>query len=83
MNITSIQTKLAGLGAILAAIEGVIITLTDNDPLTNPEWTAVSAAIAAGWGLMLARQNNVKSETVAQVKEMVEPKPEYLPLTPK
>lgn len=83
MNITSIQTKLAGLGAILAAVSGVLIDLTDGNAATNPNWTTVSAAIAAGWGLMLARQNNVKSETVAQVKEMVEPKPEYLPLTPK
>ena len=79
MNITSIQTKLAGLGAILAAISSVIIALTDNNPQTNPDWATTSAAIAAGWGLMVARQNNVSSKVVEQSKEMVQPKPDLPP----
>lgn len=34
----------------------------DNDPATVPDWGLAIAAIAAGLGLLFARDNNVSSE---------------------
>ena len=56
------RTTTAGIAAIVAAIATAVTALFDSDPLTNPEWGAVVAAIMAGIGLMAARDNRVSSE---------------------
>lgn len=58
------RTRLAGLGAILATIGDTAQKLFDGDVATNPEWGLVGAAIIAGWGLLVARDNKVTSEKV-------------------
>lgn len=58
------KTTVSGVVAILMALCGAAQTLLDNDPATNPEWTAVVAAIMAGVGLIVARDNNKTSEDV-------------------
>jgi len=60
----SYQPKILGILTALTAVSGALVALFDGDALTNPDWTAVIAAITAGIGLFTARQNNVKSETV-------------------
>lgn len=60
----SYRTTLAGVAAIMAAVAGVLTSLTDNDPNTNPDWTATSAAVMAGAGLIAARDNKVTSKQV-------------------
>lgn len=56
------KTTAGGIVAILAPIFSAIKLMTDNDPTTNPDWNAVMAAVAAGVGLLFARDNNVSSE---------------------
>lgn len=58
----SYRTTLAGIGAIFVAVGGAVTALTDNDPATVPDWTTAIAAIAAGFGLLTARDNKVTSE---------------------
>jgi len=56
------RTTIAGIAAIVAALSGVLVALLDNNPATNPDWTATIAAITAGIGLIAARDNGVTSE---------------------
>ena len=56
------KTTATGIATILAAIGGAATLLLDNNPQTNPDWTAVIAACTAGFGLIFARDNNVTSE---------------------
>jgi hypothetical protein len=56
------KTTTAGIGAILVAVGTAMKAMFDNDPSTVPEWGAVVAAIIAGIGLIVARDNNVTSE---------------------
>jgi len=56
------RTSAAGLGAILVAIGSAVTALTDNDPLTIPDWGAVVAAVIAGIGLLFARDAKVSSQ---------------------
>jgi uncharacterized membrane protein YhiD involved in acid resistance len=56
------RTSVAGLGAILVSVGAALTAMFDNDPLTNPEWGVVVAAIIAGVGLLAARDNKVTSE---------------------
>ena len=56
------KTTVTGLGTILAAIAGALVLFFDGKPETNPDWTAVIAAVTAGLGLIFARDNNVTSE---------------------
>lgn len=58
------QTFIAGLSTILLAVFGAVQSLTDGNQNTNPDWTAITAAITAGLGLMRSRQTNVTSEQV-------------------
>ena len=58
------KTTVMGVCAILTAVAGAVKLLVDNDPATNPDWTAVCAAVAAGIGLIAARDNGVSSEDV-------------------
>ncbi len=56
------RTSAAGVGAILVAIGSAVTALTDNDPLTIPDWGAVVAAVIAGVGLIFARDAKVSSQ---------------------
>ena len=56
------QTKMMGLASILAAISSALTAMFDGNPATNPDWSLVAAAITAGVGNFLSRQNNVTSE---------------------
>jgi hypothetical protein len=60
----SIKTTVLGIVSILAAICGAATALLDGNAATNVDWATVSAAIAAGWGLIMARDNNKTSEDV-------------------
>jgi uncharacterized membrane protein YhiD involved in acid resistance len=57
------RTTTAGLGAILVAVGSAIAAHFDSDPTTVSDWGAVVAAIIAGVGLMLARDDKVSSES--------------------
>lgn len=56
------KTTAAGIGAILVAVGSALTATFDADPTTVADWGAVIAAIIAGAGLILARDNNVTSE---------------------
>ena len=56
------KTTLTGICAILVALAGAATLLLDGDAATNPNWTAVIAAVVAGVGLISARDNNKSSE---------------------
>ncbi len=56
------RTSAAGIGAILVAIGSAVTAITDNDPLTIPDWGAVVAAVIAGVGLIFARDAKVSSQ---------------------
>ena len=56
------RTSLLGVLTILAALAGAGKAYIDGDPATNPDWTATTAAITAGLGLLRARDNQVSSE---------------------
>ena len=58
------KTTVSGIGAILAAVGGALSAMFDGNALTNPDWTAVIAAVVAGIGLIAARDNKVTSEDV-------------------
>ncbi len=58
------KTTVMGICAILVAVAGAVKLAIDGDPATNPDWTAVCAAVAAGIGLITARDNKVTSEDV-------------------
>ena len=54
---SSWKTTGAGIAAILVAVGSVLTALTDNDPLTVPDWGSLSAAVIAGIGLLFAKDN--------------------------
>lgn len=60
--IKSSKTTIAGIAAIVAAVANAVVLLFDSDPTTNPDWGLVVAAIMAGVGNLVARDNNVSSE---------------------
>lgn len=64
MNNKSWKTTASGISAIVAAVAGAAQLLLDNNPATNPDWTAVIAAVTAGFGLIFARDNDKRSEDV-------------------
>lgn len=49
------NTTVAGIGAILVAIGGVLAAMFDGDVNTTPDWTSAVAAVIAGIGLILAK----------------------------
>ena len=59
------KTTTAGIAAILCAITGAVGLMLDGKPDTNPDWTAVIAAVTAGIGLIAARDNDKSSEDVS------------------
>jgi hypothetical protein len=61
LNGKSWKTTGAGIAAILVAIGAALTSLTDNDPITTPDWAAVLAAGIAGIGLIFAKDNDKKA----------------------
>lgn len=58
------KTTAGGVAAILTAVGGALTLLFDGKPETNPDWSAVIAAVMAGVGLIFARDNDKTSEQV-------------------
>lgn len=67
MKSTSWKTTAAGISAIVAAVAGAAKLMLDADPNTNPDWTALIAAVTAGVGLIAARDNDKSSEDVGSL----------------
>lgn len=49
------NTTIAGIGAILVAVGGILTALFDGDAATVPDWTTAIAATIAGVGLIAAK----------------------------
>jgi hypothetical protein len=49
------NTTVAGVGAILVAVGGVLVAMFDGDATTAPDFATAVAAIIAGVGLILAK----------------------------
>ena len=58
------KTTASGVLAIVVAVGSAAILLLDGDAATNPDWNSVIAAVMAGLGLILARDNDKSSESV-------------------
>lgn len=58
------KTTLAGIGLILTSLGQVMTARFDSDLMTNPQWEVLIAAVIAGVGLFMARDNNKSSEDV-------------------
>ncbi len=56
------KTTVTGIATILSVVAGACVLLFDGNAATNPDWSAVIAAITAGAGLLFARDANVSSE---------------------
>lgn len=65
MQNKSWKTTAAGVSAVIAALAGAATLLFDGKPETNPDWTALIAAVTAGVGLVMARDNDKSSEDVS------------------
>jgi hypothetical protein len=63
------RTTVFGTGGLLFVIGGTLTALFDGKPETNPDWTAVIAALSACVGLLFARDNKVSSENAGVVTE--------------
>lgn len=63
------KTTLAGIGTIMAAVGAALAAQFDTDPTTTPEWGVVIAAVTAGFGLFMARDNDKRSEQVIDKKD--------------
>ena len=59
---SSFKTTLWGICTILAALAGAGMALLDGNPSTGVDIPTVIAAVTAGIGLILARDNGVTSE---------------------
>ena len=56
------NTTIAGIGAILVAVGGVLTALFDGDVTTVPDWTTAVAAAIAGVGLIVAKDAQAKAQ---------------------
>lgn len=56
------KTSATGITGIIIAVLTAAQAMLDNNPATNPDWSAVIVAITMGLGLISARDNNVTSE---------------------
>lgn len=63
------KTTVTGILTILVALGGAAMSLLDADPLTNPDFAAIIAAITAGVGLITAKDSGVTGGTVAATPE--------------
>jgi uncharacterized membrane protein YhiD involved in acid resistance len=66
--IKSWRTTTTGVLAIIAAVVSAVQMIVDGNPATNPDWSAVAAAVIAGVGLITARDNKVTSEQASAGK---------------
>lgn len=55
------RTTTLGILTIASALVAAARLLLDSDPATNPDFTSLAATIAAGWGLITARDHKVTS----------------------
>ena len=49
------NTTVAGIGAILVAVGGILTAMFDGDVTTAPDFASAIAALIAGVGLILAK----------------------------
>jgi len=49
------NTTIAGIGAILVAIGGILTAMFDGDASTAPDYASAAAAVIAGVGLIFAK----------------------------
>jgi hypothetical protein len=61
-TMNSTKTTILGILAILSAVVGAATALLDGNPATTIDFPTLAAAIAAGWGLIMARDNSKSSE---------------------
>lgn len=59
------NTTVAGIGAILVAVGGVLTAMFDGDPATTADFTTAVAAVIAGIGLVLAKDAKNPTDTPA------------------
>lgn len=57
------NTTIAGIGAILVAVGGVLVAWFDGDASTTPDFATAIAAIVAGIGLVKAKDAEPKEPT--------------------
>lgn len=58
------RTTTLGVITIVSALLSAAKALIDSDPSTSVDYATVTTAVAAGWGLIAARDNKVASESV-------------------
>jgi hypothetical protein len=58
----SIKTTVMGIASILVALGSAALALVDDDPTTVVNIEATIAAVIAGIGLIMARDNSKTSE---------------------
>lgn len=58
------KTTGAGVAAIIVAVGAALTALTDGDATTNIDLASLLAAVIAGVGLIMARDNDKSSEEV-------------------
>ena len=56
------RTTTAGILAIVTVVAAAFRAELDADPATVADWSLVIAAVVAGVGLIMARDNSVTSE---------------------
>lgn len=65
---SSTKTTITGVIAILVAVLGAVKSLLDG---VNVDWSSVIAAVSAGIGLIMARDNSVTSEEAGATEPKV------------
>lgn len=66
-----IAVEIGYVGQFAGAVSQTVTAIFDGDPSTNPDWVALktsAALVAAGFGLIFARDNNKSSEDVGAGK---------------
>jgi hypothetical protein len=58
------NTTVAGIGAILVALGGVLTAMFDGDPATTADFASAVAAVIAGVGLILAKDAKTADKPV-------------------
>lgn len=56
------RTTVLGIITIIMAVAGVVQSVIDNDPATNPDMAVAVAAIVSGVGLIFARDQKAHVE---------------------
>lgn len=49
------KTTTCGILAIITAVANAVMFMIDGNAATNPDWTATSSAVMAGFGLIFAK----------------------------